>query len=205
VSDPDPELVEYVRDFVTDPAWLPLRGVVEPSDRPTERIAFDEGLTDDEFEAIEARFRLVFPPDLRTLLALALPVSDGFPDWRSGSEDDLERMLEWPADGICFDIERAGFWLESWGEQPLDLDAAIAIAREQIAQAPTLIPIYGHRYIADEPAESGNPVFSVYQTDIILYGSDLQDYLEREFRHQESQAPVDASRRTIRFWSDLTS
>jgi hypothetical protein len=48
-------------------------------------------------------------------------------------------------------------------------------------------------------------VLSVHQTDIIVYGRDLQDYLDREFRHPESPTPVDSSHRAIRFWSDLTS
>jgi hypothetical protein len=205
VSEPDSQLVDFARRFVADPPWLPLSGVAEPGDRPTQRVVFNHGLTDEEFEAIEARFKFRFPPDLHVLLATGLPVSNGFPDWRSGDEEDLERMLEWPADGICFDIERSGFWLDEWGVQPLDFDAAVAIAREEIARAPTLIPIYGHRYIADEPEQSGNPVFSVYQTDIIVYGRDLEDYLDREFINPDGRDPVENQLRAIRFWSDIVN
>jgi hypothetical protein len=44
-----------------------------------------------------------------------------------------------------------------------------------------LIPIIGHRYLLAEPATAGYPVLSVYQSDIIVYGADLHDYLVFEF------------------------
>jgi hypothetical protein len=205
VPDSSWQLAEYVRDFVADPPWLPLQGLVEPGDRPTERIAFDRGLSDEEFSDIETRLKFVFPPDLRLLLSVGLPVSRGFPDWRSAAAEDRDRILGWPAHGGYLDVERTGFWLASWGPRPTDLDAALTIAGEHIAQAPTLIPIFGHRYIAAEPAASGNPVFSVYGTGIIFYGRDLRDYLEREFRHSEDRNPVAGQHRVIRFWSDIVT
>jgi hypothetical protein len=202
VADPPRELLDYVREFIADPPFLPLTGVVDADARRSERIAFEPGLSDDEFDGIESRFKLEFPPDLRVLLGAALPISVGFPDWRSAPEDDLEDALDWPAEGICFDIERNGFWLDAWGHRPLDLDEACIIARERIAEAPTLIPIYAHRYLPDKPTEPGNPVFSVYQSDIIYYGHDLLDFLDREFRTPADKPPI-AGVRPVRFWSDL--
>jgi hypothetical protein len=68
-----------------------------------------------------------------------------------------------------------------------------------IAEAPKLIPIYSHRFIPEEPSEAGNPIFSVYQMDIIYYGFDLDDYLRHEFDlpgRKEWPAQV----RPIKFW-----
>jgi hypothetical protein len=49
-------------------------------------------------------------------------------------------------------------------------------------------------------------VFSVCQTDIILYGVDLADYLCEEF-HRDADVPREPRRydayRTIRFWSAM--
>ncbi len=199
----DQAFAAYVQAFVSEPARLPSPAGGETDDLSAQRVVFDAGLGDDEFAAIEARFRFTFPADLRALLAVGLPVSDGFPNWRSAPEDDLERLLEWPADGICFDIERSGFWLGSWGPKPLDLDAAVSIARERIAQAPTLIPIYRQHYIADEPPVAGNPVFSVHKRDIIVYADGLHEYLERDFKAREVGTSTRA--RAIRFWSDLAA
>jgi hypothetical protein len=201
VNHPD-ALDMAVRRFIDDPPWLRPRGLIEPGARPTERVAFEDGLTDEELVSIESRFRFTFPPDLRAMLSVALPISPGFPDWRSEEPEELERLLDWPADGVCFDITNNEFWLEGWGERPFDTDQACQLAREQIADAPVLIPIYGHRYIPAHPALEGNPVFSVYQTDIIYYGRNLADYLEREFRATAPNEPI-ADARHIPFWSDL--
>ncbi|WP_197086969.1 hypothetical protein [Bradyrhizobium sp. LTSPM299] len=39
----------------------------------------------------------------------------------------------------------------------------------------------GHRYLPEQPHESGNPVFLIFYTDAIYYGANLNDYFEREF------------------------
>ena len=76
------------------------------------------------------------------------------------------------------------------------------MAKRKIAEVPKLIPIFGHRYIPSEPNASGNPVFSVYQTDIIHYGADLVSYLEAEFLGGALPQKI-ATLRPIRFWSRL--
>ena len=167
-------------------------------------LEFDAGLSDQEVAEVEERYGFSFPPDLRSLLQTALPVSDRFPNWRSGAADDLERRMAWPAEGIAFDVENNQFWLTAWGTRPSDLAEALAVAQAKVAEAPSLIPVYSHRYLPDEPAEAGNPVFSVYQTDIIHYGADLLSYLEAEFGI-ETSGPRAQAPRPIRFWGDLVT
>src|SRR2546421_12678344 len=84
-----------------------------------------------------------------------------------------------------------------------NLDEAFQIARQAVAKAPVLIPICSHRFLPAEPCEAGNPVFSIHQTDIIYYGSDLLDYLQNEFSYyfQRSQYHLSGKPRAIRFWS----
>ena len=149
-------------------------------------VQFVPGLSDDEVIGVETRFDFRFPPDLRALLQRAMPISGsrkrGFPDWRDGLVQNILGRLNWPAEGISIDIEHNDFWKGSWGTKPDDLQKAFHIARAAIADAPRLIPIFGHRYIPSEPHEEGNPVFSVWQTDIIYYGYDLASYFAHEFR-----------------------
>lgn len=203
MSEVSSDLLEFWREFVSDPPWLPLSGIVAPGDRPSERIAFDQGLSDAESQNVQQQFGLTFPPDLRAMLAIALPVSPGFPDWRSGQPVQIQRLIDQPARGICFDIEHNGFWRPSWGNRPTDLQAAFAIARELIAEAPMLVPIFSHRYIPAEPVMPGNPVLSVHQTDIVYYGRHLRDYLEHEFKQSPGSRHGVSQPRPIRFWSDI--
>ena len=168
-------------------------------------VAFDPGLTPSEFAAVEDRFRFTFPPDLREFLAFALPRGRGFPNWRAIEDPALAESFRTPLEGICFDIEHNAFWPVEWGEKPGDLRVAFDIAAQEVAKAPRLVPIIGHRYIPDRPSVIDNPIFSVHQTDIIYYGGHLQNYLENEFNYYfgtpEYQLP--ASIRVIEFWSWL--
>jgi hypothetical protein len=164
--------------------------------------SFQAGLSDVEIAATERKYGFRFPPDLRALLQTALLSEIGFPDWRSGNEDDLRAWLRWPAEGMCFDVEYSNFWLPEWGPRPAGLPDAFRICHEQVARAPVLIPLLGHRYIPDEPHAPGNPVFSVYQTDIIYYGFDLLDYLTNEFQ-LGPRRPWPEQVQPIRFWQEL--
>jgi hypothetical protein len=144
-------------------------------------VEFDRGLTDREVEVAETKFNFRFPPELRAFLQTALPTGNSFPNWRSGDETKIRERLDWPLHGCLFDVEHNGFWLPEWEPRPELLADALKIATAKVKEAPKLIPIYSHRYIPEEPHESGNPIFSVHQMDIIYYGFDLDDYLRHEF------------------------
>jgi hypothetical protein len=158
------------------------------------------GYSQAELDAAQERFGLQFPPDLVDLLREKKPI-EGY-DWR---RDDLaiRKALCWPLDGMLFDVEESDFWLPEWGLRPASASERAQIVVGELAKAPKLIPIIGHRYIPEEPHERGNPVFSVYQTDIIYYGADLENYFLREFASTPWEAgPVGPTKR-VRFWSDL--
>lgn len=181
-------------------------------------VFFAPGLTDEEINRIEAEYATGFPLDLRMFLQCALPISAGFPNWRRGwvgrdagqstaagpfcDLNPISGCLEWPAKGICFDIEHNGFWMDAWGPKVSDLSTSLGIARTKIAQMPKLVPVFSHRYMPTEPAGAGNPIFSICQTDIIYYGNDLADYFAREFWVSRPNWAANEPRE-IRFWSSL--
>lgn len=172
-------------------------------------VVFEDGLSEQEFAAIEAAYSFRFPDDLKLFLGYALPVSKGWVNWRSREKETIDHLMEWPLHGICFDIEHDAFWLADWGQKPSTLKEAFAIAARHVALAPKLIPIYSHRFMPDFPTEAGNPIYSVYQTDIIFYGRDLEDYLRNEFKQafgtMKMSEHMIADFRVIPFWSDLVS
>jgi hypothetical protein len=159
------------------------------------------GLSASEIQAVERQFKCMFPPDLRRLLQFAMPIGPKFPNWRDVSGEDLQGRFDWPLDGICFDVEHANFWLPEWGRKPSDPEDRRGRVRRAISQAPRLIPIFAHRYIPVVPHQNGNPVFSVYQTDIIYYGNDLAGYFHNEFG---VPLPEWAAKepRPVQFWDD---
>lgn len=156
------------------------------------------GYSQEELEAVQARHGLRFPPDLVAFLRERRPAS-GF-DWRCDTTA-IRRALAWPLEGIIFDVENKGFWREHWGTKPATAKARAEIAAAAVAAAPRLIPVYSHRYIPETPSEAGNPVFSVYQTNIIVYGDTLERYISNEFGFGGFVPSVGT--KYIPFWSDL--
>jgi hypothetical protein len=170
-------------------------------------VTFAPGLRDSEIRAAEAAYAIRFPPDLEELLRYALPVGSAWPDWRNLSDSEIYKALNWPLEGILFDVEHNVFWLAEWGERPAELEHAFAVACAHVALAPKLIPVFAHRYVPQEPPSAGNPVFSVYQTDIIYYGSNLAEYFANEFpsHFHRSGSKYQISEPLVRidFWSML--
>jgi hypothetical protein len=183
---------------VADRRYLDL--LFEVLETRPEVEGFEPGLSEAEIRAIERRFGLMFPPDLRGILRFRVPLGRGFPPWR-GDLVELQRHFDWPFEGICFDVEHNGFWLAAWGSKPLNPNRRSDIVLEKLSTASRLIQIYMHRYIPSAPCQNGNPVYSLHQTDIIHYGNDLAGYFHQEFR---VPLPDCAARtpRPIGFWDD---
>src|SRR5262249_56117026 len=132
-------------------------------------VVFDRGLSELEIKDIEYRRGFRFPADLRAFLQHAMPVSRGFPSWRGGSEAELQHLLDWPLEGILFDVENNDFWLPLWGERPEKLALAVSLAGVQVLTAPRLIPAYSRRYIPSEPLAAGDPVLSGFSTPFLPF------------------------------------
>lgn len=168
-------------------------------------VVCENGLAAGEIQLVEDSFGFRFPPDLRAFLMFVLPSGKGWPNWRDVEDPEIELMLNWPYEGICFDIKNNSFWPASWGTKPASLAEAFEIAKRKVNASPKLIPILYHRYLPDRPSIEGNPVFSVHQTDIIYYGSNLWNYFQNEFHSYFGVAgyQITAPLRRIEFWSDL--
>ncbi|GAA1658018.1 hypothetical protein ACFQY4_17410 [Catellatospora bangladeshensis] len=179
--------------------------------------AIDPGLTCAEFDEIEHEFGFQFADDHRAFLAAGLPVNtrpeprepgvyyahaEPWPDWRRADRDQVRAALNWPIEGVLYDVEHNSFWYESWDARPQDMAEALATAARMLAQVPPMVPVYGHRYLPAGRGESGHPVLSMWQTDIIYYGFNLADYIDREFDRDCDEDPREP-RATVDFWRDL--
>lgn len=108
---------------------------------------------------------------------------------------------------MLFDVEHNSFWSEDWGAKPGVLADVLMVARTRLAEVPKMVPICSHRYLPAGRGTYGHPVLSMYQTDIIYYGTDLVDYVHQEFggpgldRQDEAWDP----KATVSFWRDLVS
>jgi hypothetical protein len=161
------------------------------------QVELARGLSDVELEVAERTVGAPFPPDLRAMLAIALPVGDGFPDWRDPTSSGFVDQLLWPVEGIVFDVQHNVFWHPDWPSRPPGPEAE-GLARNLLRMAPPLIPVCGHRYLPAVPCLPGNPVLSAYQTDIIYYGADLVEYFEND--HLKHRWQIGSRHRPLPFW-----
>ena len=150
-------------------------------------IKVKKGLSDKQIKLAQEYYNVVFPQDFEELLATIRPVQS-FYDWSDFSKKNvalLNEKLAWPVEGALFDVENNNFWLKSWGEKPSEIEERLLTAKNHMEMVPKLIPVMGHRYISSEPNEVGNPIYSVYQMDIIFYGENIWDYFEIEFEKKK--------------------
>jgi len=190
-----------------------------------------KGLSEGEVAKIEAAWSIRFPPDYRLFLhrlhtvdrptkgigfrlaGLVARKDPSFYNWQHES-GSLRRMFAWPLEGLLFDVEHNNLWLEGWGAKPESLASRTSHLTELVRRAPQLIPVYAHRYLLAEPHAPGNPVFSIWQDDIIVYGQDLRSYFLAEFAdllglNRRRDHSVEVDEETMRkvqgvpFWGEL--
>src|SRR6266540_4551702 len=110
---------------------------------------------------------------------MVLSEKPSFYNWLN-DVDALQDAFNWLIEGLEFDVECNELWESSWGPKPATLDEQKARVHELVEAAPKLIPVIGHRYLLAEPCVPGNPVLSIYQSDVVVYGADLRDFLLHE-------------------------
>jgi hypothetical protein len=162
------------------------------------------GQSRDQIAAIEDQLGFRVPDDFAYLFAnLQDPGRNLFP-WSEFDKRSYDESIAWVLRGVEFDVEMNGLWLERWGQKPGALSVALEIVRRDFQTWPRLLPISGHRFLVAEPRLSGNPVFSIWQTDIIYYGADLAHYLLNEFVDRDYALHTHAQKiRRIEVWSDF--
>ncbi|MCC3770543.1 hypothetical protein [Streptomyces sp. UNOC14_S4] len=168
------------------------------------------GLSDREFDRVEAEYGFAFSADHRAFLAAGLPVASPYeegqtwkqpwPDWRDGDPEELRRRLDLPVQEILWDVE-AGDWPGPLGPRPGDGVDAMECARQRLAGVPQMVPLYAHRFLPAGSGTSGHPVLSMWGTDIICYGSDLAHYIDCEFGTGEIPRMIPEV--TVPFWRDF--
>jgi hypothetical protein len=132
------------------------------------------------------------------------------PSFFNWQHDDqaIAAALGWPLHGLLFDVEHNELWLPSWGARPATAETRAMVVQRLLAAAPPLIPVFGHRYLLAEPLQAGNPVLSVDQSDIIIYGDDLRAYLLCELGDLlglDTRWHSGIQSTAIRFWGEIMS
>lgn len=147
-------------------------------------IAVEPGMTAAELDRAEEVFGFRFPREIRDFLSCGVPVGKGFFNYRDVSEENQKKFQEfqnWMEDQFRFDLANNREDMLELLAQPLgnpaDFDSAVM---DSFHSSVRLIPFYIHRCFFDGMDDM--PIVSFWQpTDMIFYGYDFGEYLEKEF------------------------
>jgi hypothetical protein len=138
------------------------------------------GLEKREIDAYEDALGVRFPNALRTFLAhmngTDLPTINVY-----GSSGEPHRagvgFYSFPRD-VDHVKERMARWRAEW----LEIRDVLAEQGTVIGETDVCVPIYGHRGVLCTSDPESDVVLSIMETDAIVYGPTLHDYLEQLLR-----------------------
>lgn len=170
-----------------------------------QNIIFTEKITEENLAEIEYLYNITFPKSLVEFYKLGIPFGGkfaDFPNWFDFSNCNVEsirKRLDFPMKSLKNDVIN-GFWISLWGERPSSVTCVEKIFTELSFNAPKLIPVYGHRYIPMLCMVENPPLLSIAGQDIVYYGEDLLDYLNREFLGRSGRVCINCD---VPFWEDI--
>lgn len=167
-------------------------------------IEVAEGLSEEEMEKIERMYEIKFPRSLREFLMYKLPISKGFYNWRDFSYKNIKFIksrIKYPVKYI-YKMAYEIYWNDEWGSEPKGKRKFVKEVRKRIKSAPEIIPVYEHRYMPIT-GKDNPPIISIHGVDVIYYGRNLYDYLEREFGTVDMGDINNKGIDRVIFWSDI--
>ena len=78
---------------------------------------------------------------------------------RTGAQNEavLRDWLDLPRQGVLFDVEHNGFWLDEWGRRPKSLEQVLSAANDLLQRSTAADPRLWPPYDAGRAARGGRP------------------------------------------------
>lgn len=161
---------------------------------------FKNRLSAIEMDRIEHIYNIKLPKEFRRIYGDKIPKKDYLYVWNDFSDENISMIKETmdrPKQDLLDLIEDIAWLEEYWGECPINPEERKKQIIDKINDAPTLIPICGHRYIVESEAEQ-SPVLSMVGLDIIYFSQSLYAY----FREEEGPMYL-SDYEHMGFWTDM--
>ena len=132
---------------------------------------------DRTFRKIEKIYSVYLPNEFKKVYGNMEELPENWYDWSDFSSQNvkiLSNYIQVIKKNIAEEIEYID-WSDDWGEVPNNLELTKREILSRLTNSPTLLPIFGHRYIVSYNTPI-SPVFSVVGSDIIYYSKSLTDY-----------------------------
>lgn len=139
---------------------------------------FQKGISRKEIDKLQMLFGFDFPKIYREMLLLI----GGF----DTNEISIDPKGKETTFNDCFyqyprDLEKSKWLVEEINNFKSDAALALSECGFDVSRIVGYIPIYSHRALVVFEDKNLSPVISVWGSDIIVYGNNLEEYLKNEF------------------------
>ena len=141
---------------------------------------FLKGISNKEIDKLEVLFGFCFPLTYREML---LTFANLYTDLVSINPED-QTDIEYDQGNFFYqypeDYEKSRWLIEEIEEFKFEADLALTEAGFDVSKIVGYIPMYGHRALVVFKDKYLSPVISVWGSDSIMYGKNLNEYLKNE-------------------------
>lgn len=172
-------------------------------------IQFAPGLTEERLREIETKLNGILPDDLRQLLSKGVPIAiggdyDKFPRWDLDINDIVANSRAFVIDALQFDIKENGYWCDIFDDKPDSDESAVQNATGFVKSLPSLVPVFGHRFVIS--GQKFSPVISYSgPLDTIIYAENIAEYFHIEFGIPNYRALIQPNDHINTPWSKILS
>lgn len=160
-------------------------------------------LTQADFDKIEAIYDIKLPNEFKQVYAnieVDIPYFYAWNDFSSENVARIKARICQPKEDLINSLDEFDWLEDRWGEEPSDITEKNARILQMIANAPQILPIAGHRYIAEGEGDI-SPVISIVGLDCIYYAPSLTEFVATGGDYHEQQYLYDYVQ--IPFWTDV--
>lgn len=150
---------------------------------------WNPGLSDEKIAEYEASIGVQFPHDfkafLREMNGTDIPTLNTYGHSGQPPRESIG-VYSYPRD-----IEIVKQLINNVSDPKYRIDLADVLAKQgfDLPSEAKLVPIYIHRFVVCTPNLNSSVVLSIMDTDAIVYGGSLKEYLEKEFLSKRKALP----------------
>ncbi|MFW0738684.1 hypothetical protein [Flavobacterium sp. T12S277] len=141
---------------------------------------FLKGISRKEIDALQVLFGFDFPWDYREMLLTFSNLDTDLISINPEDKSDIEYASENFFHQYPEDFEKSRRLIDEINENKFEAELALTEAGFDVSKIVGYIPMHNHRALVVFEDKYLSPVISVMQSDIIMFGNNLREYLENE-------------------------
>jgi len=141
---------------------------------------FIKGISRKEIDQLQLLFGFDFPWEYREMLLIFSNIETNLISINPEDKSDIEYARENFFYEYPRDIEKSRWLINEINENKSEAELVLTEAGFDVSKIVGYIPMYNHRALVVFEDKYLSPVISVMQSDIIMFGNNLREYLKNE-------------------------